>query len=88
VRQASETKTPFITPAALPKNDLVRLVKDIEKQMNKAAKDLEFEKAAMLRDQVIDLRKVLADLGHSANTDPDNAAESDQLTKTSQTHTG
>ncbi len=75
VRQASETKTPYITPAALPKNDLVRLVKDIEKQMNKAAKDLEFEKAAMLRDQVVDLRKVLADLGNSVSPDPNNASE-------------
>ena len=88
VRRASETKTPYITPAALPKNDLVRLVKDIEKQMNKAAKDLEFEKAAMLRDQVVDLRKVLADLGHSANPDPNDAAESDHLAKAGQTHTG
>ena len=88
VRQASETKTPYITPAALPKNDLVRLVKDIEKQMNKAAKDLEFEKAAMLRDQVVDLRKVLADLGNSVSPDPNNASESEQLTKMGQMHAG
>lgn len=63
VRQVAETKTPYVTPAALPKNDLVRLVKDLERQMKTAARDLEFEKAALLRDQVVDLRKVLVDQG-------------------------
>jgi len=71
VRQVAETKTPYVTPAALPKNDLLRLVKDLEKQMKKAARDLEFEKAALLRDQVVDLRKVLVDLGSSDALDPE-----------------
>jgi hypothetical protein len=35
------------------------MVLDLEKQMKTAAKSLEFEKAAMLRDQVIELRKAL-----------------------------
>jgi len=65
VRQVAETKTPYVTPASLPKNDLVRLVKDLERQMKTAARDLEFEKAALLRDQVVDLRKVLVDQGDS-----------------------
>jgi excinuclease ABC subunit B len=71
IRQVAETKTPYVTPAALPKNDLVRLVKDLEKQMKKAARELEFEKAALLRDQVVDLRKVLVDLGDSNSVDPE-----------------
>ncbi len=71
IRQVAETKTPYVTPAALPKNDLVRLVKDLEKQMKKAARELEFEKAALLRDQVVDLRKVLVDLGGSNSVDPE-----------------
>ncbi|MBT4124826.1 MAG: excinuclease ABC subunit UvrB [Chloroflexi bacterium] len=70
-RQVAETKTPYVTPSALPKNDLVRLVKDLEKQMKKAARDLEFEKAALLRDQVVDLRKVLVDQGDSDSVDPE-----------------
>jgi excinuclease ABC subunit B len=77
-RQVAETKTPYVTPAALPKNDLVRLVKDLERQMKKAARDLEFEKAALLRDQVVDLRKVLIDLGDSddaVDPEPDKAVE-------------
>lgn len=78
VRQVAETKTPYVTPAALPKNDLVRLVKDLEKQMKKAARDLEFEKAALLRDQVVDLRKVLVDQGDSEDAvdpEPDKAVD-------------
>jgi excinuclease ABC subunit B len=71
IRQVTETKTPYITPAALPKNDLVRLVKDLEKQMKTAARDLEFEKAALLRDQVVDLRKVLVDMGDGTSVDPE-----------------
>ena len=75
VRQVAETKTPYVTPAALPKNDLVRLVKDLERQMKTAARDLEFEKAALLRDQIIDLRKVLVDQGDSVDPEPDKEAE-------------
>ncbi len=71
VRQVAETKTPYVTPSALPKNDLLRLLKDLEKQMKKAARDLEFEKAALLRDQVVDIRKVLVDLGDSKSVDPE-----------------
>ena len=43
----------------LPKDELARLVKDLEAQMKQAAKMLEFEKAGMLRDQIIELRKVM-----------------------------
>ena len=45
----------------LPKTDIQRLISELEKQMKEAAKNLEFEKAAVLRDQVFDLRGVLAD---------------------------
>jgi len=75
VRQVAERKTPYVTPSALPKNDLVRLVKDLEKQMKKAAIDLEFEKAALLRDQVVDLRKVLVDQSDSVDPEPDKQVE-------------
>jgi excinuclease ABC subunit B len=36
---------------------MVRLIKELESQMKKAAKNLEFEKAAMIRDRIIELRK-------------------------------
>jgi excinuclease ABC subunit B len=59
VREVAETKAPYVTSSDLPLDDILRLVKDLEVQMKKAAKNLEFEKAALLRDQVTDLRKVL-----------------------------
>ena len=83
-RQLAETKTPYVTPTALPKNDLVRLVKDLEHQMKKAARDLEFEKAALLRDQVVDLRKVLVDFGDSDDAVDPEPGKSVDLTPTAE----
>jgi excinuclease ABC subunit B len=39
---------------------MFRVIKDLEVQMKDAARNLEFEKAAQLRDDVLDLRRVLA----------------------------
>ena len=41
------------------KSDIARIVKDLESQMKQAAKNLEFEEAALLRDRIIELRKDL-----------------------------
>jgi excinuclease ABC subunit B len=43
--------------ATLSREDVFRLIKDLESQMKAAAKAMEFEKAAMLRDQIGELRK-------------------------------
>ncbi|MFP6679789.1 MAG: excinuclease ABC subunit UvrB [Dehalococcoidia bacterium] len=61
VRKIAETTTPHLAAEGLPKDELARLIRDLEAQMRTAAKDLEFEKAALLRDQVVDLRKVMVD---------------------------
>ena len=61
VKAIAETRTPYVTQQDLPKADILRLIKDLESQMKTAARNLEFEKAALLRDQVVDLRKVIAD---------------------------
>ncbi len=45
----------------IPPNELKRLIHEMEKQMKQAAKDLEFEKAAGLRDQIFELRSMLAE---------------------------
>jgi excinuclease ABC subunit B len=47
--------------AAIPptREEIARLVRELEKQMKAAAKNLEFEKATMLRDKVIELRREL-----------------------------
>ena len=60
VKAIAETREPYAIEGELPKDDLVRLIKDLESQMKAAARNLEFEKAALLRDQIVDLRKVVA----------------------------
>lgn len=61
VREIAESRTPYATQSDLPKDDILRLIKDLESQMRSAAKNLEFEKAALLRDQIVDLRKVVVE---------------------------
>ncbi len=60
IKAIAETREPYAVQGELPKDDLVRLIKDLESQMKTAARNLEFEKAALLRDQIVDLRKVVA----------------------------
>jgi len=45
--------------AELPRDELARMIKDLESQMKKAARDLEFEKAALVRDQIVELRRII-----------------------------
>jgi excinuclease ABC subunit B len=59
LRKVAEEQSTYSTDGSVPKEQLARMVIELEKQMKKAAKDLEFEKAAMLRDQVVEMRKAL-----------------------------
>jgi excinuclease ABC subunit B len=56
-RRVAETRVEYKAGAGIPRDELARLVKELEAQMKAAAKNLEFEKAALLRDQIIDLRR-------------------------------
>ena len=47
------------TAVNLSREDKARLVDELEKQMKKAAKNLDFERAALLRDRIIELRREL-----------------------------
>jgi excinuclease ABC subunit B len=61
-RQAAsiaEEKAGYVTTAELPTEELSRLIRELEKQMKAAAQSLEFEKAAVLRDQIIELRQLM-----------------------------
>ncbi len=49
---------PTLDPAMLPPDKLDELVRQVEKEMKEAAKALEFERAALLRDQLMELRRV------------------------------
>lgn len=54
--QLREEKT---TVELLPVDEALRKIKDLEKKMQQAAQDLEFEKAAAMRDQIRELRKMV-----------------------------
>ena len=43
------------------REDAARLIKELESQMKAAARNLEFEKAALLRDRIVELRRELGD---------------------------
>jgi excinuclease ABC subunit B len=47
--------------AAMPRDEIMRIVKDLESQMKRASRELEFEKAAQLRDQIVELRRALVE---------------------------
>jgi excinuclease ABC subunit B len=56
VQALAETRAPYtVTP--ISKEEMAQLIKQLESQMKAAAKNLEFEKAAMIRDRIIELRK-------------------------------
>ena len=49
-------------PESMNQEELEKLIGQVQKKMKKAAAELDFENAAMLRDKMIELKKVLNDL--------------------------
>ena len=61
VKGIAETRAPYMArKQPMPKDQMFRVIKDLEAQMKAAARNLEFEKAAMFRDEVYELRRILA----------------------------
>ena len=61
IKAVAETRAPYVTQRqAMSRDEMFRVVKDLETQMKVAAKSLEFEKAAMMRDEIFELRRILA----------------------------
>jgi excinuclease ABC subunit B len=56
VQKAAQVRAKY---AAMPEKDLEKELRQIEKQMLEAAKNLEFERAAELRDRLYKLREAL-----------------------------
>ncbi len=63
VHSIAEAKPTYaVRPAQnLEHAELRKLIQELEKQMKEAAKNLEFEKAAVLRDEIFELRAILAE---------------------------
>ena len=60
VRAVAETRSPYLTAKkTMSRDEMFRVVKDLESQMKTAARGLEFEKAALLRDEIYELRRLL-----------------------------
>ncbi|MDP2931524.1 MAG: excinuclease ABC subunit UvrB [Chloroflexota bacterium] len=58
IKVVAESRATY-TAAPISKEDIARLVKELEAQMKQAARNLEFEKAALLRDRIVELKKEL-----------------------------
>jgi len=57
LRAVAEKKAEYRLAEGIPKDEMARLIKDLERQMKEASKNLEFERAALLRDQIVELRR-------------------------------
>jgi excinuclease ABC subunit B len=61
--ELQEAAADFQDTVGLPPDELLRLTKDVEKAMRKAASNLEFERAAQMRDRLVALRRMATDMG-------------------------
>ncbi|PJF20890.1 MAG: excinuclease ABC subunit B, partial [Phototrophicales bacterium] len=61
VQEPGDEAQPDVDITHMPPNEIHRLIKELEKEMKKAAQSLEFEKAAALRDQLFEMRGLLAE---------------------------
>ena len=60
IRAIGETRASYrVMRRELSRDDMFRVVKDMEAQMKEAAHHLQFEKAAQLRDEMLELRRLL-----------------------------
>ncbi|MHB0879032.1 MAG: excinuclease ABC subunit UvrB [Anaerolineae bacterium] len=63
VRVAEQKAEYDVSIEEMPAPDIEHSIEQLEKAMRAAAAELEFEKAALLRDQILELRQQLADRG-------------------------
>ncbi|MDO8473841.1 MAG: excinuclease ABC subunit UvrB, partial [Dehalococcoidia bacterium] len=56
VKMVAEARAPY-SATPIPKEEIARLIKELEILMKAASKNLEFERAALIRDRIIELRK-------------------------------
>ena len=59
IRSQTHIADPSQTVSDLGKDEAIRMVKALERQMKEAAQNLEFEKAAMIRDRIVEIRSLV-----------------------------
>lgn len=59
LREVAEPRATHAVRKDLGRDELARVIKDLEREMKEAARQLEFERAAILRDEMTDLKKLL-----------------------------
>ncbi|HEV3406599.1 MAG TPA: UvrB/UvrC motif-containing protein, partial [Candidatus Dormibacteraeota bacterium] len=59
--------------AGVPREDLLAIVRDLEKEMRRLSKELQFEDAARVRDRIIALRRRLS--GEAVSTEKEDDAD-------------
>ncbi len=69
-RVIAEKRAGYHVSEALPAHEIEYLIEQLEKQMKTAAAELEFEKAAMYRDQIAELREQLRLIQEAADNRP------------------
>jgi len=60
-QQVAEEVATYEAVAGLPRDEVIRLARRLERDMARAARELQFERAAALRDQLIELRKAMTE---------------------------
>ncbi len=75
LREVAEPRAIYEVRKDMQKDELARVVKELESEMKEAARQLEFEKAALLRDEMVDLKRLLiaqevVDRGSGAQVEP------------------
>jgi excinuclease ABC subunit B len=69
-KMVAERRAGYNVTQTMPAHEIEHLIEQLEKQMKAAAAELEFEKAALLRDQIAELRGQLQAMLDAADTRP------------------
>ncbi|HEX4212312.1 MAG TPA: excinuclease ABC subunit UvrB [Candidatus Dormibacteraeota bacterium] len=70
-KEAEVDAVEMMAGAGMPREDLLALLRDMEKEMKRLAKELQFEEAARLRDRIIGIRRQLSGDGNTGENDAD-----------------
>ncbi len=62
VAEKKEKYNTGVHPVMMPKSEFTRVITEMERQMKSLARDLEFERAAALRDEMYELKRMYAEM--------------------------